>query len=112
MHASRSIKAAALLAVFVLGGLVMPGLHALHHANQDVACDSSMPLHMATSSVHASEDCGLCDAVLHVVEPASVSWQVVHRPVGEYRIDLGRGMRSIAAAPLHIRGPPVLFALA
>ena len=71
-----------------------------------------MPLHLATSSAHAFEDCGLCDAVLHVVEPASVSWQAVRRPMGEYRIDLGGGMRSMEAAPLHIRGPPVLSVLA
>lgn len=106
MHASRPVKAAALLAVFVLGGLVVPGLHALHHTDQDVSCDPSMPVHLATSSAHASEDCGLCDIALHFSTPTPVTSHSTHRPVSQVLLPAVLGMQGVVAQTQYIRGPP------
>lgn len=106
MPASRHITAAALLAVFVLGGLVVPGLHALHHTDQDVSCDPSMPVHLATSSAHASEDCGLCDAVLHFSTSTPVTSYSTYHPVSQVLLPVVLGMRDVVAQAQYIRGPP------
>ncbi|PEN08501.1 hypothetical protein CRI93_05175 [Longimonas halophila] len=76
MVTSRHIAAAALLALFVMGGIIAPSVHAAHHASagshqghHGVPQCEAVPARWTTDTSHADVDCTLCSAVVHAVPP-------------------------------------------
>lgn len=76
MSVSRHIAAAVLLALFVMGGVIAPSVHAAHHASagshqshHGVPHCEAVPARWTTDTSHADVDCTLCSAVVHVVPP-------------------------------------------
>jgi hypothetical protein len=59
-----------LLATFVVGGVLVPAVHAVHHTG---SADTATHTHVAQSDADSSIDCTLCEAVFHSAEAAHIS---------------------------------------
>ena len=70
MHTWRRIAAMMLLATFVVGGVLVPAVHAVHHAS---GADTATHTHVAQSDADSGIDCTLCEAVFHSAHAASIS---------------------------------------
>lgn len=85
MHTWRHIAATVLLAIFVVGGVLVPAVHAVHHAHEVAPAAHE---HIAHVHADADVDCTLCEAVFHSTETASTSaptptllaraWEVIY----------------------------------
>jgi hypothetical protein len=97
------MAAVVLLATFVVGGVLVPAVHAVHHAR---GADTTTHTHVVQSDADSSIDCTLCEAVFHSAHAASIS-----APTPTLHI---RAWEGIAPASPHlhlaghhvIRGPP------
>jgi len=106
MVGSRRKTALVVLALWVLCGVVGPGVHAVQHAG-----DAPPPAHPSAQWVaedlHITVDCVLCNAVFHISKPAVLSLSGVLGPlmalVPMQERDTPRAVRYTA----HSRGPPV-----
>ncbi|MFO8232933.1 MAG: hypothetical protein R6U20_09725, partial [Longimonas sp.] len=86
MTVSRHIAAAVLLALFVMGGVIAPSVHAAHHASagahqnhHGVPHCEAVPARWTTDTPHADADCTLCSAVFHISTPSLSALPPVYR---------------------------------
>jgi hypothetical protein len=107
MVGSRRKTALIVLALWVLCGVIGPGVHAVQHAG-DAPPPDTVPSHWVAEDLHITVDCALCNAVSHISKPAILSLSRVLGPltalVPMRERDTPRAVRHTA----HSRGPPLV----
>ncbi|MFO8231928.1 MAG: hypothetical protein R6U20_04615 [Longimonas sp.] len=115
MTVSRHIAAAVLLALFVMGGVIAPSMHAVHHAQEtahegmphdEVPHCEAVPARWTADTPHADADCALCGAVFHISTPSLSALPPVYR-LQEGTVAVQQSPAPHGTAPAaHSRGPP------
>ncbi|MES3631143.1 MAG: hypothetical protein PPP56_13350 [Longimonas sp.] len=104
MYTWRHIAALVLLTTFVVGGVLVPAAHAVHHAKDDASAAQEQTY--VADAHHEADDCQLCDAVFQfsgsvtLDVPAPVAVPALHAALN------GTAVYTHGADTLHIRGPP------
>lgn len=103
MHTWRHIAALVLLATFVVGGVLVPAVHAVHHASE---ADTVAHTQVVQTDGDSSIDCTLCGAVFHSAQAArpSAPAPALHTRAWQ---DIAPASPRLHLAGHHvIRGPP------
>lgn len=103
MHTWRHIAATVLLAIFVVGGVLVPAVHAVHHA--DVPHEAPHML-VVQSDAESNIDCTLCEAVFHSAEIATAPAPTPMLRTHTWDAPSLSSLRPQPATHHVIRGPP------
>ncbi|MFO8233180.1 MAG: hypothetical protein R6U20_10990 [Longimonas sp.] len=104
MHTWRHIAATVLLAIFVVGGVLVPAVHAVHHAADADAAPTHVVVH--SDDAAAEIDCTLCEAVFHPAEAASTSAPTPTLYARAWNVISPTSPRPQPVFHYVIRGPP------
>lgn len=104
MYTWRHIAALVLLTTFVVGGVLVPAAHAVHHTKNDASTTQGVTYVVDVD--HEADDCQLCDAVSQFFGGATLDVPVpIAVPALQATLN-STAVYTYGANTLHIRGPP------
>ncbi|NBB99739.1 MAG: hypothetical protein GVY15_02615 [Bacteroidetes bacterium] len=106
MVGSRRKTALVVLVLWVLCGVVGPGVHAVQHAGDASPPDQPSPQWVA-EDLHVTVDCALCNAVFESSKPAVLSLSGVLGPLTALMPMQERETPRAVRYTAHSRGPPL-----
>lgn len=103
MHTWRHIAAMVLLATFVVGGVLVPAVHAVHHTG---SADTAPHTHVVQGEAESSIDCTLCGAVFHAAHAARIAAPTPTLHIRAWAVISPTAPRLQPVGHPIIRGPP------
>lgn len=105
MCTRRHVLAFVLLAVFTVGGVLVPSVHAVHHIHDDPHAPATA-VHVIGEAHHELADCQLCEAVFQGTSSSALSISIVRVASPSWVETLSTHWNAPLVALHAIRGPP------